>query len=86
MPRAKKLSPQVRREIYLPAKIAELLDQLFLDPLTGKARYGYVNTYINALVRQDLERRGLFNLAKKPLDSAVEPPYNNGNVPPSTQE
>lgn len=86
MPRAKKLSPQVRREIYLPQEISEILDSLFLDPMTSKARYGYINTYINALVRQDLERRGLFILAKKPLDSAGESPYNTGNIPPSTKE
>lgn len=86
MPRNKYL-PTVRREIYLPTDLAEVLELLLLDPVKGKARYGSINTYINSLIRDDLRKRGILPQAgEKPLDILNDTPYNPGNFTTNTQE
>lgn len=78
MPRPKKLTQQVRREVYLPVNIAAILETLFLDPMSGRARYNSINTYINSLIVADLSRRGFLRAGEKPLDSSPMVGHNDG--------
>jgi len=79
MPRHKNYYATVQREIYLPVYIAATLESLFLDPVKGKARFNAINTYINALIVDDLKRRGIaIGPTAKPLDSPSGPDYNDG--------
>lgn len=86
MPRPKKLTQQVRREVYLPVNIAAILETLFLDPMSGRARYNSINTYINSLIVADLSRRGFLRAGEKPLDSSPAVGHNTGTLPESPGE
>lgn len=86
MPRPKKLTQQVRREVYLPVNIAAILETLFLDPMSGRARYNSINTYINSLIVADLSRRGFLRAGEKPLDSSPTVVHNTGTLPESPGE
>jgi hypothetical protein len=78
MPRPRKHSAEVQREIYLPVAIAATLETLFFDPMRGKARYNAINVYVNALIAQDLRKRGLFpGAVQKPLDSGGGTGHND---------
>lgn len=80
MPRPKKLTKQVRREIYLPVNIAAILETLFLNPVAGRARYNSINIYINSLIVADLKRRGFLPAGEKQLDSSRDTGHNDGDV------
>jgi hypothetical protein len=43
--------------VRLPEELAARLELLLLDPLRGKIRYGAKQTYIESLIRQDLDAR-----------------------------
>lgn len=86
MPRPKKLTQQVRREVYLPVNIAAILETLFLDPMSGRARYNSINVYINSLIVADLSRRGFLRAGEKQLDSSPAVGHNTGALPESPGE
>lgn len=59
MPRPKKLTDCVRREIYIPVELSVIVETLHFDPMKQRAKYGAVSDYVISLIRKDLRERGL---------------------------
>lgn len=59
MPRPKRHTPTVRKEILIPVDIMAILETLFFDPVLGRAKQNAIPNYVISLVRDDLRRRGL---------------------------
>jgi hypothetical protein len=57
MPRPRKHTPTVRREIQLPADLDAILSRLHYNPVLDRPDYGAFTKYIIALIRQDLAKR-----------------------------
>lgn len=52
------IDPTVRKRINVPETVANKIDLVLTDPLTGSLRYNSWSDYLNKLIRDDLEKEG----------------------------
>lgn len=58
MPRPKKHTECVRKEVYIPVPLMALIATLHFDPVRKSIQYGSFPDYILSLIRKDLRERG----------------------------
>ena len=51
------IDPTVRKRISVPKTLADQVDIVLLNPLTGGTQYNAWADYINRLIRNDLEQQ-----------------------------
>ncbi len=59
MARIARMDKPVSVHMYLPKHLVDAINILHLDPTTLKPRYGSLSSYIERLVREDFQRRGI---------------------------
>lgn len=64
----KKLDPSVRKHIYIPESLANEIEVLLCDPLSGEVRYGAWSDLATRLFKDWLERQ------RKSKDTTQSPP------------
>lgn len=50
------IDPTVRKRINVPRSIAEQVDIILIDPISGGTRYNAWADYVNKLIRDDLAK------------------------------
>lgn len=53
------IDPTVRKRINVPESVANKIDVILVDPLSGGVRYNAWSDYVNKLIRDDLAKESL---------------------------